>query len=64
LVALDARAAVNDQDIHRIKRPRSLTALVTDQIRDLIITEHFALGESLSENTLAAMLGVSRAAAD
>jgi DNA-binding GntR family transcriptional regulator len=52
---------MTDSDIHRIKRPQSLTALVVDQIRNLIITEHFALGESLSENTLAALLGVSRA---
>jgi DNA-binding GntR family transcriptional regulator len=52
---------MSESDVHRIKRPRSLTSLVVDQIRTLIITEHFALGELLSENTLAAMLGVSRA---
>jgi len=52
---------MTDLGVHRIKRPQSLTSLVVDQIRDLIITEHFTLGEPLSENTLAAMLGVSRA---
>lgn len=44
-----------------IKRPQSLTALVVDQVRDMIVTERFALGELLSENTIAALLGVSRA---
>lgn len=44
-----------------IRRPQSLAAVVTDQIRDMIVTERFALGELLSENTIAALLGVSRA---
>lgn len=43
-----------------ILRPRSLTAIVVDQIRDLIITGKLGLGEQLSENTLAEQLGVSR----
>jgi DNA-binding GntR family transcriptional regulator len=60
-VVSDEGAAVTDRETHRILRPRSLTSLVVDQIRDLIITEHFPLGAPLSENTLAAMLGVSRA---
>ena len=46
--------------VSRIKRPRSLTSIVVDQIRDLIITGKLALGEQLSENTIAEMLGVSR----
>jgi DNA-binding GntR family transcriptional regulator len=46
--------------IGRIARPRSLTAIVVDQIRDLIITGKLGLGEQLSENTLAEQLGVSR----
>ena len=46
--------------IGRIARPRSLTAIVVDQIRDLIITGRLGLGEQLSENTLAEQLGVSR----
>jgi DNA-binding GntR family transcriptional regulator len=46
--------------VARILRPRSLTAIVIDQIRDLIITGKLALGEQLSENTLAEQLGVSR----
>jgi DNA-binding GntR family transcriptional regulator len=44
----------------RVERPRSLTALVTDQLRDLIVTGRLALGEQLSENALAERLGVSR----
>jgi DNA-binding GntR family transcriptional regulator len=46
--------------VERILRPRSLTAIVVDQIRDLIISDKLALGEQLSENTLAEQLGVSR----
>ena len=46
--------------VSRILRPRSLTAMVVDQIRDLIITDKLALGEQLSENALAEQLGVSR----
>ena len=46
--------------VTRVARPRSLTAIVVDQIRDLIITDKLALGEQLSENTLADQLGVSR----
>jgi DNA-binding GntR family transcriptional regulator len=52
---------MSDARIPRIKRPQSLTTLVVDQIRDLIITEHFALGELLSESAIASLLGVSRA---
>lgn len=44
----------------RVARPRSLTALVVDQIRDLIVTGRLRLGEQLSENALAERLGVSR----
>jgi DNA-binding GntR family transcriptional regulator len=39
---------------------RSLTALVTDRIREAIVDGRFALGEALSELTLAAALNVSR----
>ena len=46
--------------VERILRPRSLTAIVIDQIRDLIIADKLSLGEQLSENTLAEQLGVSR----
>lgn len=49
-----------DAVVERILRPRSLTAIVIDQIRELIITDKLALGEQLSENTLAEQLGVSR----
>ena len=52
---------MSDAGVTRIKRPQSLTALVAEQIRDMIVTERFALGELLSENIIAALLGVSRA---
>jgi len=44
----------------RVERPRSLTTLVVDRIRDLVVTGRLALGEQLSENVLAERLGVSR----
>lgn len=47
-------------ELTRVERPRSLTALVVDQIRDLIVTGRLRLGEQLSENALAERLGVSR----
>jgi DNA-binding GntR family transcriptional regulator len=53
---VNAQAAV----VKRIARPRSLSAIVVDQIRDLIITDRLALGEQLSEQALAEQLGVSR----
>src|SRR6476659_9095729 len=53
---MSAQAAV----VKRIARPRSLSAIVVDQIRDLIITDRLALGEQLSEQALAEQLGVSR----
>ena len=43
-----------------IQRPRSLTEIVTEQIRELIVTGRLGLGEQLAESTLAAQLGVSR----
>ncbi len=52
---------MSEAGVTRIKRPQSLTTLVVDQIRDMIVTERFALGELLSENTIAALLGLSRA---
>jgi DNA-binding GntR family transcriptional regulator len=47
-------------DLERIKRPRSLTLLIADRIRDLIVQGDIELGALLSENELAARLGVSR----
>jgi DNA-binding GntR family transcriptional regulator len=44
----------------RVERPRSLTAIVLEQIRDRIVTGQLRLGEQLSENVLAEQLGVSR----
>jgi DNA-binding GntR family transcriptional regulator len=46
--------------VKRIARPRSLSAIVVEQIRDLIITDRLKLGEQLSEHALAEQLGVSR----
>jgi DNA-binding GntR family transcriptional regulator len=46
--------------VKRIARPRSLGALVVEQIRDLIITDKLGLGDQLSEQALAEQLGVSR----
>jgi DNA-binding GntR family transcriptional regulator len=45
----------------RAARPPSFAAIVTDQLRELIVTGGLALGEQLFENTLAEQLGVSRA---
>ncbi len=43
-----------------LHRPRSLAVLLADQIREMIVTGTLALGEQLSENTIADQLGVSR----
>ncbi|WP_322044275.1 GntR family transcriptional regulator [Paraburkholderia sp. J67] len=43
-----------------IERPRSLSGVVTERLRDAIMTGELALGEALSEDTLATELGVSR----
>lgn len=53
------RAATREK-VQQIVRPPSLTAMIIDQIRDLIITGELEMGEKLSENSLAARLGVSR----
>jgi DNA-binding GntR family transcriptional regulator len=46
--------------LERLTRPRSLSEMVLDQIRELIVTGRLALGEQLSEGALAEQLGVSR----
>jgi DNA-binding GntR family transcriptional regulator len=43
-----------------IERPRSLTALVVDELRARIIDGRLRLGELVSENALAAELGMSK----
>jgi DNA-binding GntR family transcriptional regulator len=43
-----------------IKESESVSARVANQLRDMIVTEKIALGEQLSENALAQVLGVSR----
>ena len=44
----------------RIDRPRSLTELVTERLREAIIEGRFQLGENISEDRLAEAFGVSR----
>ena len=44
----------------KIKRPKSLTELVVDEVRARIIDGRLQLGEALSENVLAAELGISK----
>jgi DNA-binding GntR family transcriptional regulator len=46
--------------LERVARPPSLSEMVLDQIRELIVTGRLALGEQLSEGALAEQLGVSR----
>ncbi len=43
-----------------IERPKSLTELVKEHIRNRIIDGELKLGEALSENVLAAQLGISK----
>lgn len=51
---------LNPAVMNKIERPPSLTTIVVDQIRDLIISGKLALGEQLSEISIADQLGVSR----
>ena len=44
----------------KITRPKSLTEMVVDELRTRIIDGRLRLGEALSENTLAAELGLSK----
>ena len=44
----------------QLERPKSLTELAEDSIRQLIVSGAFALGEQLSEASLAAQLGISK----
>ncbi len=44
----------------KIERPKSLTEIATDRLRDDIISGRIGLGEALSEGTLAETLGISR----
>jgi len=51
---------VEHPPLERLSRPRSLSEMVLDQLRELIVTGRLALGEQLSEGALAEQLGVSR----
>jgi len=44
----------------QLERPRSLTDLAEERIRELIVSGAFSLGEQLSEAQLAARLGISK----
>ena len=44
----------------QLERPKSLTDLAENSIRQLILSGKFALGEQLSEASLAAQLGISK----
>jgi DNA-binding GntR family transcriptional regulator len=46
--------------LDRNRRTQSLAHIVTEQIRDMIITDKLSLGDQLSEGDLAIRLGVSR----
>ncbi|HRY26463.1 MAG: GntR family transcriptional regulator [Geminicoccaceae bacterium] len=60
-VELPRTAATDDgSPVRRVRRPRSLSAMVVNQLRELIIEGQIDLGEQLSENVLAERLGVSR----
>ncbi|MEI4472439.1 GntR family transcriptional regulator [Frigidibacter sp. MR17.24] len=50
-------AGINDL---RLVQPQSLTAMVTDRLREAIIDGQFALGENISEDRLTSVFGVSR----
>lgn len=47
-------------DERLLERPKSLTDLAEDRIRQLIVGGEFSLGEQLSEAQLAAQLGISK----
>jgi len=46
--------------VQKISRPKSLTELATERVRNEIISGRFEAGEALSVNLLAEMLGISR----
>ena len=48
------------QDSHQLERPRSLPDLAEEKIRELIVAGQFDFGEQLSEQSLAAQLGISK----
>ncbi len=49
-----------DAASHPVERPRSLTEVVTDRLREDIVRGRYDLGAALRETTLARDLGVSR----
>jgi DNA-binding GntR family transcriptional regulator len=44
----------------RLERPPSLVAMVTERLRNAIVSGEFRLGEAVSEDKLASVFGVSR----
>ena len=57
---MTASPSTEHPPLERVTRPPSLSEMVLDQIRELIVTGRLALGEQLSEGALAEQLGVSR----
>src|SRR5678816_969110 len=56
-----APQSMNQATMHRLLvRPKSLTDLAHDSIRQLIVDGELAMGAQLSEATLAAQLGISK----
>lgn len=47
-------------DSRQLERPKSLTEMAEESIRQLIVSGDFALGEQLSEASLALQLGISK----
>ncbi|MBP1845643.1 DNA-binding GntR family transcriptional regulator [Rhizobium petrolearium] len=51
---------MRDSDRLRLEHPKALTSMVTERLRQAIIDGDFQLGESMSEDQLSAVFGVSR----
>jgi len=46
--------------VDRVERPKTLTEIATERLREAIVDGQYAFGEQLSEATLAARLGISK----
>lgn len=51
---------MRDWDRLRLEHPKALTSMVTESLRQAIIDGDFQLDESMSEDQLSAVFGVSR----
>jgi DNA-binding GntR family transcriptional regulator len=59
-VPQDAGRGRTDRPLVKLVRPKSLTVMVADEVRTRIIDGRIRLGAGLSENSLAAELGISK----